>query len=45
MLHPEMRPKKLKNKGKQKKAATTQQDLRYDSGDETKITTMGMKGK
>jgi len=38
-----MRPKK-NNKGK-KKTATTQHDLGYDSGDETKITTMGLKGK
>jgi len=38
-----MRPKKFNNKGKQKNAATTQQDLGFDLGDETKITTMGMK--
>ena len=43
-LHPEMRPKKF-NKGKKKTTTTTQQELGYDSGDETKITTMGMKGK
>ena len=40
-----MRPKKFNNKGKQKTAATTQHDLGYDSRDETKITTMGLKGK
>ena len=39
-----MRPKKFNNKGKQKIAATTQQYLGFVSGDETKITTMGMKG-
>ena len=47
-LHPEMRPKKPNNKGKHKTAATTQRDLGYDSGDESKIISMGlnnMKGK
>ena len=44
-LHPEMRPKKFNNKGKQKTTATTKQDFGSDSSDETKITTMGMKGK
>ena len=44
-LHPEMKPKKFNNKGKQKTTATTQQDLGSNSGDETKITAMGMKGK
>ena len=38
-----MRPKKPNNKGKQKTAATTQHDLGSDSGDETKITSMGLK--
>ena len=38
-----MRPKKYNNKGKQKTAATTQHDLGEDSGDESKITTMGLK--
>lgn len=33
------------NKEKEKIAATTQQDLGSDSGDETKIITMGLKGK
>ena len=40
-----MKPKKFNNKGKQKTTANTQQDLGSDLGDETKITTMGMKGK
>ena len=40
-----MRPKKFNNKGKQKIATTTQQDLGSDLGDETKTTTVGMKGK
>ena len=44
-LHPEMRPKKFNNKGKQKIVATTQQDLGSDSSDETKITAMSIKGK
>jgi len=38
-----LRPKKFNNKGKQKTIATIQQDLGSDLGDETKITTMGMK--
>jgi len=47
-LHPEMRPKKPNNKGKQKIATTTQHDLGDDSSDESKITAMrlnNMKGK
>ena len=40
-----MRPKKFNNKEKSKIVATTQQDLGSDFGDETKITTMGLKGK
>ena len=43
-LHPEMRPKKFKNKEKEKVAANIQYDLGSDSGDETKITTMRLKG-
>jgi hypothetical protein len=43
-LHPERRPKKFGNKGKSKTAATIQHDLGFDSGDETKITTMGYQG-
>ena len=38
-----MRPKKPNNRGKQKTAATTQHDLGSDSGDESKITSMGLK--
>jgi hypothetical protein len=44
-LHPERRPKKFGNKGKPNTAATIQHDLGSDSGDETKITTMGYQGK
>jgi hypothetical protein len=44
-LHPEKRPKKFSHKGKPKTAATIQQDLGSDSGDETKITAMGYQGK
>ena len=44
-LHPEMKPKKFNNKGKQETAATIQHDLGSDSGDETKITAMGFQGK
>jgi hypothetical protein len=40
-----MKPKKFNNKGKPKTDATTQHDLGYDSGDETKITAMGFQGK
>ena len=40
-----MRPNKLKNKEKEKTTATITQDLGFDFGDETKITTMGLKGK
>ena len=40
-----MTPKRNNNKGKQKTTATTQQDLGFDSRDETKITAMGLKGK
>jgi hypothetical protein len=43
-LHLERRPKKFGNKGKSKTAATIQHDLGSDSGDETKITTMGYQG-
>ena len=42
-LHPEMRPKKLNNKGKEKAIVVIQEDLGSDSGDETKITSMGTK--
>lgn len=40
-----MRPKKFNNKGKQNTVAANQQYLGSYSGDETKITTMGVKGK
>lgn len=40
-----MRPKKYKNKEKEKIVATAQHDLGSDSGDETNITTMGLKDK
>ena len=44
-LHPEKIPQFNKSKGKQKTVATTStpQDLGDDSGDETKITAMGLK--
>ena len=38
-----MRPKKYNNKGKQKTAVMTQHDLGEDSGDKSKITSMGLK--
>lgn len=44
-LHPEMRPSKFNNKGKQKTTAITQEDLGSEWGDEDKITVMGIKGK
>ena len=40
-----MKPKKFNNKGKQNTIGTTQQDFGSDSGYETKIIAMGMKGK
>jgi hypothetical protein len=43
-LHPEFLPKKFQNKEEQKTAATVQQDLGSDSGDETMIVSMGIKG-
>lgn len=44
-LHPELRPKKFNNKGKEKANVVVQQDLVSDSGDETKIATTITKGK
>jgi hypothetical protein len=44
-LHPEKRPKQFGGKGKTKTIATVQQDLGSDSGDEEKITTVGVQGK
>ena len=40
-----MRPNKLKNMEKEKTTATITRDLGSNSVDETKITTMGLKGK
>lgn len=40
-----MKLKRNNNKGKQKTTTTTQQDLGSDLGDETKITSIGLKGK
>ena len=40
-----MKPKKLNNKGKEKAIAIIQEDLGSNSGDETKIKAMGIKGK
>jgi hypothetical protein len=42
-LHPELRPKKFKDKGKQKTVASTHQDLGSDSRDESKIMAIGSK--
>jgi hypothetical protein len=44
-LHPEKKPKQFGGKGKTKTVATVQQDLGSDSGDEGKITTVGVQGK
>ena len=46
-MHPEKRPKYFKErKGRQIVASTTlPTDLGYDSGDETKITAVGLEGK
>ena len=38
-----MKPNKLKAKEKEKIVAIVEHDLGLDSGDETKITTMGLK--
>ena len=43
-LHPELKPKKFGGKEK-KNVAAIQQDLGLDSGDETIVTTIGIKGK
>jgi hypothetical protein len=45
-LHPKHRPKKFgnNNKAKSKTVVNVVQDLGSDSGDETKITTMGYQG-
>jgi hypothetical protein len=46
-LHPEKKPKWFKERKGRKKVATTTRPtyLGYDSGDETKITTIGLTGK
>jgi hypothetical protein len=44
-LHPEKKPKQFGGKGKTKSVATVQQDLGSNSGDEGKITTVGVQGK
>jgi hypothetical protein len=46
-FHPEKRPKWLKERKGRKKVATKTQltNLRYDSGDESKITAVGLTGK
>lgn len=40
-----MKPKNFNNKGKKNSATTMRHDLGSNSGDETKIATMGFKGK
>ena len=44
-LHPKLKPDRLKSKEKDQIIAIFEQDLESDSGDETKITAMGLKGK
>ena len=44
-LHPELRPKKFNNKGKHKTNAVVQQDLGFDSSDESNIAAIVTKGK
>ena len=44
-LHPEFKPKWFKDHNGKQKTAVVGQDLASDSDDETKITTMGWKGK
>ena len=43
-MHPELRPKKFEGK-KKKTAATIHKYLGSDSGDETNIAAIGIKGK
>ena len=45
VLHPELKPTKFGNKRKPKTTATTQTDLGSNSGDETKVTVIGIKAK
>jgi len=40
----ELKPKRFGGKGKKNIVATTQHDLRFNSSDETLITTMGTQG-
>jgi hypothetical protein len=40
-----LKPTKFGKKGKPKTTATTQTNLGSDSGDEIKVTVMGIKGK
>jgi hypothetical protein len=44
-LHLEKKPKQLGGKGKAKTVSAVQQDLGFDSGDEGKITIVGVQGK
>jgi hypothetical protein len=44
-LHPKNKPKQFGGKGKTKTVATVQQDPSSDSGDEGKITMVGVQGK
>ena len=44
-LHLEKRPNQFRRKGKTKTVATVKQDLGSDSGDEGKITMVGVQGK
>jgi hypothetical protein len=43
-LHPKLRPKKFRDKGKQNTVASTRRDLGSDFGDESKIMEIGSKG-
>jgi hypothetical protein len=44
-LHPEKKSKQFSGKGKTKIVATVHQDLGSESGDEGKITMVGVQGK
>ena len=44
-LHPEKKPKQFGGKRKTRTIAIVQQDLRFNSGDEGNITTVGVQGK
>jgi hypothetical protein len=44
-LHPDLNPKRFGGKGKPKMVATMQKDLGSDSGDEMRITVVGVQGK